>query len=52
VVAVTGHALAGSDERARDAGCDGYITKPCLPADLVAEIKRVLSGARPRKKSR
>jgi two-component system cell cycle response regulator DivK len=44
VVAVTGHALAGSAERAEEAGCDGYITKPCLPADLVAEIRRVLAS--------
>jgi two-component system cell cycle response regulator DivK len=44
VVAVTGHAFAGSSESALQAGCDGYIMKPCLPADLVAEIRRVLSG--------
>lgn len=44
VVAVTGHAFAGSSESAQQAGCDGYIMKPCLPTDLVAEIRRVLSG--------
>ena len=46
VVAVTGHAFTGSKESATDAGCDGYISKPCLPADLVSEIRRVLSGSR------
>jgi CheY-like chemotaxis protein len=44
VVAVTGHAFTGSEKSATDAGCDGYISKPCLPADLVTEIRRVLSG--------
>ncbi len=43
IVALTGHALAGHAEGARQAGCDAFITKPCLPDALVAEIKRVLS---------
>jgi two-component system cell cycle response regulator DivK len=42
VVALTGHALAGNFEGARKAGCDAFVTKPCLPEDLVKEIKRVL----------
>jgi len=46
VVALTGHALAGISERAKEAGCDAFVTKPCLPEDLVREIKRVL-GAPP-----
>ena len=44
VVALTGHALAGVSERAREAGCDAFVTKPCLPEDLVREIKRVLEA--------
>ncbi len=44
VVAVTGHALEGSRQSAEKAGCDGYIPKPCLPIDLVTEIKRVLEN--------
>lgn len=52
VVALTGHALAGHAEGAREAGCDAFVTKPCLPDDLVAEIRRMLaasgSGQRPR----
>jgi two-component system cell cycle response regulator DivK len=46
VVAVTGHAFTGSEKSATDAGCDGYISKPCLPADLLLEIRRVLAGSR------
>jgi CheY-like chemotaxis protein len=42
VVALTGHALAGISEDARRAGCDAFVTKPCLPEDLVKEIRRVL----------
>lgn len=42
IIVCTGHVLGSSVERAFDAGCDGYLTKPCLPADLLAEIRRVL----------
>jgi CheY-like chemotaxis protein len=42
VVALTGHALAGHSKGAKDAGCDAFVTKPCLPEDLVREIKRIL----------
>ena len=42
IIACTGHVLGSSAERAFDAGCDGYVTKPCSPADLLAEIRRVL----------
>jgi len=42
VVALTGHALAGHAEGAREAGCDAFVTKPCLPDALVTEIKRLL----------
>lgn len=44
IVALTGHALAGHAEGARQAGCDSFVTKPCLPDALVAEIKRMLAS--------
>jgi CheY-like chemotaxis protein len=48
VVALTGHALAGHAEGARQAGCDAFVTKPCLPDALVTEIRSVLQRrARP-----
>ena len=47
VVALTGHALAGASEGAKRAGCDSFVTKPCLPDDLVVEVRRMLSLARP-----
>ena len=44
VVALTGHALAGISEGARKAGCDAFVTKPCLPEDLVREIRKILDA--------
>ena len=44
IVALTGHALAGFAEGARQAGCDAFVTKPCLPDALVAEIQRMLEA--------
>ena len=54
VVALTGHALAGISEGAKRAGCDAFITKPCLPEDLVKEIRKVLesTGDKTDKKTR
>jgi CheY-like chemotaxis protein len=46
IVALTGHALAGASEGAKRAGCDSFVTKPCLPDDLVIEVRRMLSAAR------
>ena len=46
VVALTGHALAGASEGARKAGCDSFVTKPCLPDDLVVEVRRMLSAVK------
>jgi len=46
IVALTGHALAGHAEGARQAGCDAFVTKPCLPDALVTEIERMLSERR------
>jgi CheY-like chemotaxis protein len=43
VVALTGHALDESEREARSAGCDSFLTKPCLPQELVVEIRRLLS---------
>jgi CheY-like chemotaxis protein len=47
VVALTGHALAGASEGAKKAGCDSFVTKPCLPDDLVIEVRRMLSLGKP-----
>ena len=46
IVALTGHALAGASEGARKAGCDSFVTNPCLPDDLVVEVRRMLDAVK------
>lgn len=43
VIALTGHALADHAREAKEAGCDAFLTKPCLPEMLVAEVRRQLA---------
>jgi CheY-like chemotaxis protein len=47
IVALSAHALAAEGERARKAGCDGFIAKPCLPGDLLTQIATYLGLDRP-----
>jgi CheY-like chemotaxis protein len=42
VIALTGHVTTEARQRALTAGVDDFIAKPCLPADLVAAIRRHL----------
>lgn len=42
IIALTAHAMRGDDERARAAGCDGYLSKPISPRKLVEEVKQRL----------
>jgi two-component system cell cycle response regulator DivK len=42
VIAVTSYALAGDQIKAFEAGCDGYVTKPFSPRDLLATIREFL----------
>lgn len=50
VLALTGHALGDHEREASRAGCDGYVTKPCLPEDLAARIRAMLESTTPRKR--
>ena len=43
IVAATAYAMKGDEERARAAGCDGYITKPIDTRRLPQEIERYLA---------
>jgi two-component system cell cycle response regulator DivK len=42
LLAVSAHALRGTEERAREAGADGFLTKPCLPDVLAEKIAAML----------
>ena len=39
IIAVTSYALSGDEEKARSAGCDGYVTKPFSPYGLLSVIR-------------
>jgi len=43
IIAVTSYALAGDEDKALAAGCDGYVTKPYSPRDLLAKVRTYLA---------
>ena len=43
IIAVTGWEMGECVEKARRAGCDLVLVKPCLPETLLAEIQRLLN---------
>jgi two-component system cell cycle response regulator DivK len=49
VIALTAHAFDDARQQAKVAGCDGFITKPCLPDDLVERVREALEGVGKRK---
>jgi two-component system, cell cycle response regulator DivK len=44
IIAVTSYALSGDEAKARAAGCDGYVTKPFSPRELLAKVREYLPG--------
>jgi len=42
IIAVTSYALSGDQAKARNAGCDGYVSKPFSPRDLLAKVREYL----------
>ena len=44
VIVLSGHAEPDSAREARAAGCDAFLTKPCLPDALLAEVTRLLAN--------
>jgi two-component system, cell cycle response regulator DivK len=46
ILALTAHAFEDAKQEARAVGCDGFVTKPCLPDDLVSQVRAVLDRKR------
>lgn len=44
VIALTAHAMTGDEERAMEAGFDGYITKPIDVRSFPDQVSKVLQG--------
>jgi two-component system cell cycle response regulator DivK len=42
IIALSGHALARHSRGAREAGCDAFLAKPCLPETLVEKIQELI----------
>jgi CheY-like chemotaxis protein len=45
VIALSAHAMAGDEERARQSGCDDYLAKPLDEGLLFAKLERFLGRA-------
>jgi CheY-like chemotaxis protein len=43
IVALSSHAMRGDEEKARDAGCDDYLSKPFDEDLLYAKLKKFLA---------
>ena len=48
IVALTAFAMKGDDQKAFDAGCDGYITKPIDTRKLPEQVAELLAKERPK----
>lgn len=47
IIVVTACAWPSARQRAEEAGCDVFLTKPCLPETLLHEVQRVFAALKP-----
>ena len=50
ILALTAHAFEDARQQAAAVGCDGFVTKPCLPDDLVTKVRAALDNGRKKSK--
>jgi len=46
IVALTAYAMKGDEQKAKEAGCDGYITKPISARTLIQSLSPFLVGTK------
>ena len=46
IVVLTSSAWRGERERAQEAGCDVFLAKPCLPEDLLRNVRMLIASGR------
>ena len=44
IVMMTAHTYGAVGKRARDAGCDGFLSKPCDPKRVLLEVQRYIAA--------
>jgi CheY-like chemotaxis protein len=47
IIALTAFAMKGDEQKAREAGCDGYITKPIDTRNLPGQVTQYLKPVQP-----
>jgi two-component system, cell cycle response regulator DivK len=45
VVALSAHVMEGARKKATEAGCSGFLSKPCYPSQVSDELHRVMAAA-------
>ena len=46
VVALSAHVMEGARKKATEAGCAGFLSKPCYPSQVSEELQRVLGATK------
>ena len=45
VIALSAHVMEGARKKATEAGCAGFLSKPCYPSQVSEELHRVFAAA-------
>ena len=44
VIALSAHVMEGARKKATEAGCAGFLPKPCYPSQVSEELRRILGS--------